>query len=77
VAQEHVGDLVQDDVVPVQRAGRRFMEDVIGFLRRDPDAAWRVGSRDPRHAVQMERATALCRDPVTEDLEIEGVRDLD
>ncbi|MGQ4329198.1 hypothetical protein [Streptomyces hayashii] len=77
MTQEHVTDLVQDDVVLVQWACRRLVEDVVRLLGGDPYPARGVGAGDAGDTVQMERTTALCRDSVAEDLDVERVRDVD
>jgi len=74
VAAEHVGQLVHDDVLAVQRAGVLVDEDPVVVVGRDPDAARPGAGHRPRDAAHVQRAPAPGTHRLAQFGEVERVR---
>jgi hypothetical protein len=71
--EDHVGELVQDDVLLMKRAGGQLMEHVVNLSGRQPQSTRRVDAG--RHGHQSDGATAIASQRVAERINSERPRD--
>ncbi|MFH8751977.1 hypothetical protein ACH4GK_33975 [Streptomyces rimosus] len=77
MTEEHVRDLVQNDLRAEDADGGRFVEHKVGSVEADPHTARKVRVRRAVEREEKQRAAALLSDGRTEVLQIEGVWDLE
>ncbi len=76
MTEEHVRDLVQNDLHAQDAGGGRFIEYEVSGVEADPYTARKVRVRRAVEREEKERAAALLSDGRTEVVQVKGVRNL-